>query len=315
MTGPRSKPWACLAALAVAAPLVCQAGAQSGTQNGAQNNPDLPRVPAYRPAEPNFDRIEPMPQELVDVELTEKPGAQIDLGLAFVDSSGRSVTLAEYFDGTTPVILNLTYFRCPMACPVILQALAGGLAGLDLQPGTDYRVLTVSIDPTDTVAAALKHQHQTLRTLRAAHPAADPDDWVFLVGPGETSRALADAVGYGYKYLPGPKQYSHRDVIMLLSPEGRVTRYLAGRSYPEQTLRLSLVEAAEGRIGSPVDRLRLYFCYYDTGDKKYALRASRIMTAGGAVTVLTLCIVLGLLWTREHRRNRPAQDDADAIRP
>ena len=255
----------------------------------------------YRPATIDFDRAEPLPPELVDVDVTEKLGQTIDLNLEFTDTHGRLVKLNDYFDGTTPVILNLTYFRCPMSCPAILQNMAMTLRELELEPGEGgYRVLTVSIDPTDTVAAALKKQEDTLKTLAKAHD-VEPTDWPFLVGPAKNSRALADAVGYGFKYLPGPKQYTHRDVVIILSPEGKITRYLYGRSTPPMNLQLSLVEASEGKVGSTLDHVRL-FCFYYTGEKKYALRAKRLMTAGGALTVFTLSSVLGTLWFYERRK-------------
>ncbi len=265
-------------------------------------NPDPIRVPTHVPADVKFDRAEPMPLELVDVDLTERLGESIDLSQVFTASDGREVRLSDYFDGTTPVILNLTYFRCPMSCPVILQNLAMSLREVKLEPGVGYRVLTVSIDPTDSVAAAYIKQGETLETLQAVRPEAGRDDWAFLVGPGFASKGLADAVGYGFKYLPGPKQYTHRDVIIILSPEGKITRYIAGQSFPRVPLELALVEASDGKVGSAVDRFKLWFCHYDTGEKKYVLRAKRIMTAGGALTMLGLGGGLGLLWLRERRR-------------
>jgi len=269
------------------------------------------RVPAHSPASmPDTEPV--LPVELTDVELVEKLGQRAELGLSFTDSSGRQVVLADYFDGNTPVILNLTYFRCPMSCPVILQNLSMSLRQIKLDPGVDYKVVTVSIDPTDTVAAALTKQRDALEVLRHTKPDAGPDAWPFLVGSGANSRALAESVGYGYKYLPGPRQYTHKDVIIILSPDGTITRYLAGRTFPKVPLELTLVEASQGKIGSPADHFKLLFCYYDTGEKKYALRARRIMTAGGALTLATLAGVLGLLWVKEIRKPRAQEPEAEA---
>ncbi|NBC10353.1 MAG: SCO family protein [Planctomycetes bacterium] len=270
---------------------------------------DLPSVEPYSPVELKFDRAEPMPPELTDVDISEQLGETIDLDLTFTDTQGRLVKLSQYFDGDRPVILNLTYFRCPMSCPVILNNLALTLRELELEPGEDYRVVTVSFDPTDSVASARKKQEQTLETLGHTKE-ADAADWPFLVGPAQSSHTLAEQVGYGFNYLPGPNQYTHMDVVMVLSPEGKVTRYLYGRDHPPMTMQLSLVEAAEGKVGSALDQVRL-FCFYYTGEKKYALAAKRLMTAGGAVTVLALSGVMGVIWLRERRKAKPADDQAD----
>lgn len=265
---------------------------------------ELPSVEPYSPVELKFDRSEPMPPQLTDVEITEKLGETIDLDVQFTDTRGRLVRLSDYFDGERPVILNLTYFRCPMSCPVILNNLAMTLRELELEPGEDYRVVTVSFDPTDSVAGARKKQEQTLATLGHTQ-AVEPADWPFLVGPAQASHTLAEQVGYGFNYLPGPKQYTHMDVVMVLSPKGKVTRYLYGRDHPPMTMQLSLVEAAEGKVGSALDQVRL-FCFYYSGEKKYALAAKRLMTAGGAVTVLALGGVMGTIWLRERRKTRAA---------
>lgn len=303
-----------LTALLAAAPVLRAAAADrdAGAVTTIDRS-DLPVVEPYSPVELQFDRAEPMPLELTDVEVDEKLGQTIDLDLQFTDSDGRLVRLSQFFDGQTPVILNLTYFRCPMSCPAILNNLAMTLRELELVPGEGYRVVTVSIDPTDSVAAAKKQQEQTLDTLGVAKDVS-PADWPFLVGPAPASHALAEQVGYGFKYLPGPNQYTHMDVVIILSPEGKVTRYLFGRSQPPMTVQLSLVEAAEGKVGSALDQVRL-FCFYYTGEKRYALAAKRLMTAGGAVTVLALSGVLSLIWLHEHRkksREPLADQESDA---
>lgn len=316
----------CLAAVA-ATPMVRAQGAEGGEGGAARgeaagDRDALPRVEPYNPVQDlQFDRTEPMPPELQDVEVTEKLGETIDLGLTFTDSDGREVELADYFDGQTPVLLNLSYFRCPMSCPIITHNLAMTLRELELEAGEDYRVLTVSFDPSDSVAAALKKQDEALAVLGDAGSGGDalgdeasigPDAWPFLVGSKQASEALADQVGYGFKYLPGPRQYTHLDLVIVLSPEGKVTRYLYGREQAPMTLQLSLVEAAEGKVGSTLDQVRL-FCFHYTGEKYYAVAAQRLMTAGGAVTVVVLGGVLGALWMRERRkRRRDAESEADA---
>lgn len=239
--------------------------------------------------------------ELEGIDVVEHLGDTIPLDLAFTDDRGESVTLRQYFGEGKPVILTLAYSNCPMLCSIVLNGLTNGVRDLAWRPGNEFRMLTVSIDPLETVALARARKNRYLESV--GKMGAD-DGWAFLVSPEDNTKTLADALGFIYYYDEERKEYAHPAVTFILTEDGVISRYLYGIEYKERDLRLGLLEASEGKIGNTLDRIILYCFHYDPDAKGYVVFAGNVMRLGGVVTVALLAILLGGLWTRERLRHR-----------
>lgn len=236
------------------------------------------------------------PELLKDVGIDQKLNDSIPLGLAFRDETGKMVELHQYF-GRGPVILTLVYYNCPMLCTQVLNGLNRSLKEIPMDVGKQFSVVTVSIDPTERpVLAAAKHE---LYTGIYGRPGA-AQGWHFLTGDEANIKQLARAMGFRYAYDPDSKQFAHASAIFVLTPEGKLSRYFYGIQYPPRDLRLGLVEASEGEIGSAVDQLLLFCYHYDPQTGKYGLLISRIVRGAGALTVLVIGILIVLLYRSEH---------------
>jgi protein SCO1/2 len=246
-------------------------------------------------------REEPLPKTLEKVGITEHRGSRVPLDLPFVDSEGSPVRLRQFFDGRRPVLLTMNYSSCPGLCSVQLNGLFEGLAALPWNIGDRFQMLTVSIDPLETSERAAQSKTKYLKIY--ARPGCGPG-WHWLTGHEANIQKLADAVGFGFTFDKESRQFAHPAVAMVCTPDGRISQYLRGVQFDQQTLRLSLVEAGEGKIGSTLDQLILYCFHYDSQSGRYAPVAMRIMQLGSLVTVLLLATVLGLFWVRERRKLR-----------
>jgi protein SCO1/2 len=237
-------------------------------------------------------------RELAAVNVVERLGETVPLDLAFVDHDGRSVTLADYFDGQRPVVLTLNYYNCPMLCGLHLNAFTTGLREFDWVAGQNYRIVTISIAPDEgpELAAAKRVSH--LVSLGRG----DDVDWSFLTGTEESIRAIAEATGYGYTWVEATGEYAHPAVVTFLSPSGTITRYLYGLVYSPQDLRLAILEASEGRVGTAIDRFLLACYMYDPEAGSYVRDAFTLMRLGGALTVVALGLMLALLWRWDRAR-------------
>jgi protein SCO1/2 len=247
------------------------------------------------------DRTEQAPKQLQGVAVTEHLGQNLPLDLAFKDSTGRDVKLRDYFDGKHPVIITLNYSNCPMLCSLELSGLAKGMKELEWSAGKEFRVVTVSLDPTETKELGAKTRARYLGLY--GRPGAE-SGWAFLRGSEDNVRTLAKAIGFSYNYDPEKKQYYHPAVIALGTPKGMIARYLYGIVFHPQTLRLALVESSQGKIGTTIDKILLYCCAYDAKEGNYSLVASKVMSLGGALTVIVLGSFLGSLWLYERRKRK-----------
>ncbi|GBC91947.1 hypothetical protein HRbin15_00407 [bacterium HR15] len=252
-------------------------------------------------------------QVLRQVDIKQKLNAQIPLDLNFRDEMGKTVRLGDYF-GKRPVILTLNYYECPMLCTVILNELTRTLNALDYRIGKEFEVVTVSIAPNETPELAAKKKANYVKAYR--HGGAE-QGWHFLTGEEANIRRLADAVGFQYVYDPRTKQYAHTAAIMVLTPDGRLSRYLLGVNYSPRDLKFALMEASEGKIGNPVERVVLYCYQYDPATGKYGLVIIRLVQLGGVLTVLGLGLLIGgMLWLeRRHPRLSEAAELPDSSAP
>lgn len=236
------------------------------------------------------------PELLKDVGIDQKLNDAIPLGLTFRDENGGAVKLSEFF-GQKPVVLALVYYNCPMLCTQVLNGLDRSLKDVPLDIGKDFTVVTVSIDPSETPKlASAKHE---LYTGIYGRPDA-AEGWHFLTGEESQIHRLANAVGFRYAYDADSKQFAHASAVMVLTSEGRISRYFFGIQYPARDMRLGLVEASQGKIGSVVDQVLLFCYHYDPVTGKYGLLISRVIKAGGLLTVLAIGILVLALSRREH---------------
>lgn len=251
--------------------------------------------PAARAQEP------PPPSFLQDIGIDQKLNDQVPLDLTFRDETGATVTLGDLVHDK-PVILTLVYFECPMLCTMVLNDLSGSMKTLPFSAGKEFDVITVSFDPTETpqLAAEKKRNYVRMYGRETAQTG-----WHFLTGDADAIKALTQAVGFRYVWDEATNQFAHSSGFMILTPDGRLARYFFGTSYSPNDLRLSLVEASEGKIGTPTDAILLYCFHYDPARGKYSLAIMNILRALGLVTLVLVggFVAFSLI---QDRRRRPA---------
>lgn len=237
--------------------------------------------------------------ELEGIETVEKRGEKVPRDLAFRRSNGATVPLGALIDGEMPVLLSLNYTRCPMLCGVQINGLIDGLRELSLEPGVDYRYLSVSIDPLESYLTAATQRDNFVAAL--GKPVAK-DGVEFLTGTPEAIRDLARAVGFHYKYLKDKKQYVHPPVLISLSPDGLISRYFYSVKFDGHTLRLSLGEASDGKVSSVFDQILMTCFQYNAIEGRYTLVAWGVMRLAGIVTLIVLAGVLFPVWLKAARQ-------------
>jgi protein SCO1/2 len=238
-----------------------------------------------------------MPEAVRDVTIQQKLGDAVPADLLFVDEQGRSVRLGDYL-GRRPVLLNFVYYDCPMLCTLVLNGVVRSLRTLDFQPGRDFEIVTVSIDPRETPGLARAKKTQYLESYRRA---GAEQGWHFLTGPAESIAALTGAAGFRYRWDEPTRQFAHASGIMILTPDGRLHRYFYGVEYAPRDLRLGFVEASQGRIGSKVDVLLLYCFHYDPMTGRYGLAIMTLVRLLGAVTVAIIAAFVIVMLRRDRR--------------
>jgi protein SCO1/2 len=252
--------------------------------------------------EPADDKL---PTILNGVDIQQHLNKQLPLDATFVDETGKTVKLGQYFDGKHPVLLALVYYKCPILCSEELKGLTGALEMVSYQPGKDFQIVAISIDPTETpaVAASKKREYVTYY----GHPESAPG-WHFLTGQQPAISAVAKAVGFGYVRMPGPDgkmdQFAHASAIQIVTPEGRIAQYYLGVEYSPQDLRLGLIEASDHKIGTPVDTILTYCYRYDPTRNKHSLLIARIVQAGCLLTVFILGSYMIVMFRRDIRSGR-----------
>jgi protein SCO1/2 len=242
------------------------------------------------------------PDDLLNAaRFDQKLNSQVPAGLRFRDEAGREVALGSYF-GARPTILIMAYYNCPNLCPLVIDNLVGNLRKLAFDAGNQFSVVAVSIDPREKPAlAASKKQHYLTQYARPATAAG----WHFLTGEEATIGRLAAAVGFHYAYDKQINEYSHPSGLIVLTPQGRIARYFYGFDYSPTDLRLGLVEASAGRIGTAVDQVLLRCYHYDPVTGKYTVTVMNLVRAGGVATTLAIGAFVVLLFRREGKSRDP----------
>ena len=244
---------------------------------------------------------EQVPDVLEEVGVTEHLNAKLPLDLEFRDEEGNWVELGSFFDGKRPVILTLNYYRCPMLCGLMLNGLVDGFEEMQWTPGEEFEVVTISINPLETPELAEAKKQNYLK--RLDRPAA-ARGWHFMTGRELEINRLAETVGFRFTYDPESQTYAHAAVLFVCTPDGRVSRYLYGIEFPAKRLKLALLEAAEGTVGSALDQLILYCYHYDPTTRRYSPVAMNIMRLGGGASAVVLGMFLAMFWFRDWRRKK-----------
>ena len=249
-----------------------------------------------------------VPPALQSIGFDQRLNEQLPLGLTFIDDRGKSVRLADYF-GSRPVILVLAYYQCPRLCNLVLNGLVQGMLEMPFTPGKDFEVVTVSFDPRETWELAASKKESYLRRYGRSGGA---EGWHFLTGQEPEIRRLTEAVGFRYRFDPAQNQFLHASGIMIVTPEGKLSRYFYDVRYSGRDLRLGLVEASQNKIGSAVDQVLLYCFHYDATLGKYSASVMTFVRAGGVLTMLSIAAFVWLLVRRGRPLTPPPEADDSA---
>ena len=241
-----------------------------------------------------------MPRVLQNVGFEPSLNAPMPLDLPFRDESGRAVQLRDYFGQQKPVVLAFVYYGCPMLCDQVEQGVVGALRMLSFNPGRDYDVVFVSFDSRETPEMAAEKKKKALTHFR--RPETD-SGWHFLTGPKESIDAATNAANFRFSFDARNNLFAHASGVMILTSDARISRYFYGIEYPGRDMRLGLVDASAGKIGTPIDHVLLFCYHYDPSTAKYSASILKIIRLGGVLTIL--CIVGGI-WISRRRETLAA---------
>ncbi len=242
-----------------------------------------------------------LPPILDKVGIEQKLNAQIPLDAELKNEDGKTVKLGEYFGKNRPVILALVYYECPMLCNEVLNGLTGSLKGISFDAGKDFDVVAVSFDARENDKPDLAKNKKASYLARYERDGAE-NGWHFLTGTQEELDKITNAVGFNYKYDETTNQFAHAGGIIVLTPDGRVSRYFYGIDYAPKDLKFGLMDSAEGKIGNPAEKLYLYCFHYDPASGKYGLTILRVMRLMAVATVLGLVGMIFVFWKRGQRK-------------
>ena len=252
--------------------------------------------------------LKEMPEDMKGADIHERRGETLPLDLEFLNSSNEKVRLGDCFDGKRPVVLIFGYLDCPMLCDLVFTRAQRAFNQMDWTMGDEYRVLTISFDHQNTPAMAAGKKAALLAGYGRA---TDDDAWEFLVTDAATARAVTDAAGYQYRYLANRDEYSHPAALVIVSPDGVISNYLINSEFPARQVRLSLLDAADGKVGGFFDGF-LHRCYiYDPDEGSYVLQAKTIMNIAGGITVVVIATSLAMLICFDRRRRAAHRRESD----
>ncbi len=242
-----------------------------------------------------------MPVILKNVAFRPELNGQVPLDTAFKDESGKSVQLGQYFHQQKPVLLAFVYYGCPMLCTQLEQGVVGSLRMLSFNPGRDYEVVFVSFDERDTPEMAAAKKNTAMDHFRRKETAAG---WHFLTGSKESIAAVTNSANFHFNFDAKNNLFAHASGIMLLTPEGRISRYFYGVEFPGRDLRLGLVDASQGKIGTPVDKMLLFCFQYDPSTARYSATILGIMRVLALMTIAGLLLMIVIYRRRDKRAAR-----------
>jgi len=256
---------------------------------------------AAAPGQPVMDQL---PEPARGLEIEERLGNQVPLDVELTTAEGEEVTLGSHFRDDRPVIFSLVYYDCPLLCGQIIHAMGRDLGKVDYIAGEDYQVVFVSFDPTNTREQAFDRKEEALAAYGRTISPVIRRGWAFHTADEVTSKRLADAVGFPYKYREKVDEYSHGAVIFALTPDGKVSRYLFGLEFPERDIKLALLEASDGSIAKSLGDFFLHYCYtWDPDANSYTRDAFMIMRIGSVAGAMLLAGLLITLKITERVRS------------
>jgi protein SCO1/2 len=241
-----------------------------------------------------------VPEEIKGVKITEKLGNTIDLSLMVTNEKGNKVPLSSFFHKNKPVILSPVYFNCAGLCNFHLNGLVDALKNVDWSPSKKFEIIALSFDSKENSELAAKKKESYMKSYARA---GTEDGWHFVTGDEATVKKITDSVGFNYKYNEKDGQWSHASAAIMISPEGKIARYLHGIMFEPRDVKLALNEAANGKVGSFVDSAMLFCFKYDNHESKYGLQVFQLMKLAGALTVLALGLWLGKNMIKAKREN------------
>ena len=254
---------------------------------------------AYNPSDDKPMLVHKTPKELEGIGIDEKVGEQIDLGLEFMDDEGSLVTLGSYFDNSRPVFLTMVYYNCPSLCNLHLNGLTEAFQKMNWTAGVDFKVIAISMDSRETPKVSAPKKANYIK--KYGRPEAGKG-WHFLTGTEENVQKIAENIGFRFKWVDEDQMFAHAAAGVVLTPGGQISRYLHGIQFSPQTLKLSLLEASDGKIGSIVDQVLMFCFQFDPKKNKYTLYAWNLMRLGGLVTVILISSFLVPYWLRELKK-------------
>ncbi|HWZ50412.1 MAG TPA: SCO family protein [Granulicella sp.] len=267
-------------------------------------SPVLAQVSSYGDKQVGQNSGDQLPRVLQQVQVSQHLNQQLPLDAVFVDETGRTVRLGEYF-GKHPAVVSLVYYNCPMLCSEELDGLTSALEMVKLTPGKDFDVIVMSIDPSETPADAAKKKAFYLKRYGRPETAAG---WHFLTGQRPAIDAVSNAVGFGYVRVPGPDgkltQFAHASSIELATTDGKLAQYYLGVEYSPKDMLLGLIDASGNKIGSPVANILTYCYHYDPQTNKHSLIVARVVQLGGMITVAGLGGFIFLSFRRDLKLGR-----------
>lgn len=251
------------------------------------------------------------PKELENLDVDERVGESLPLDLIFRDHRRQDGRVRDWFEGRRPVIVSMNYSNCPMLCNLQLSGLVESLKQLEWTAGEEFDVVSVSMDPSETPERAGQTRQ---RYLDLYERAGTGTGWRFLVGNRQSIDRLAASIGFKFRFVPERNEYAHPAMFVLCTPDGKIARYMYGVDFPPETLKLSLVEAGEGKVGGTWERILLFCFHYDAEKGRYAPAARNLMRTGGAITVVVIAaFVIWLL--RRERRTRASEAGSGPVGP
>ncbi|MBL7716643.1 MAG: SCO family protein [Bdellovibrionales bacterium] len=250
-------------------------------------------------ARDNSARATLPPFDPKEISITEKLGASVDYrNLKFRNEKNEEVLLSQYFRADKPVLVALVYYNCPSLCNLVLNGLLDSLKSQSWVPGKEFEVVTISIHTGETAELAASKKANYISELGKPEAASG---WHFLVSPDDQVRKLADQLGFGYRKDPKTQEFAHSAALFILTPEAKISRYLYGVEYNPNQMRLALLEAAGGKIGTVIDRI-LMFCYrYDPNTRKYSVVLTRVMQVATLLTTVLVFLYLFWFWRKQQR--------------
>lgn len=252
--------------------------------------------------EPSFNKASDVkPHELEGVGITPKIGEYVDLSTEFTDESGESVTLGRYFNGSKPVIFSVVYYNCPSLCNFHLNGLTDTMKKLKWTVGDKFELVALTMNHREGYELAAQKKQSYIDEY--GRPESE-NGWHFLTGTEENIKKVADQVGFGFKWLDEQQEYAHASAAIIMTPGGKISRYLNGIEFDKKDLRLALLEASNGKIGNVVDQIVMFCFQFDPTKNKYSLYAFNLMRLGAGLMVLVLAIILIPMWIRERKKKQ-----------